>query len=150
MGQDMAEGDYLGKGMKFPPQVNRVTGRFITAEGKESVKESVYIILMTQRTERWLRPEFGSDLTTYTFMDTDYTMLHIMGRDLKNQIMSQEPRISELSIDMNPDIKEGCLIVTIDYVIAEDNTEDNLIFPFYLNVAMEGEENEIEDGIPTR
>ena len=39
----------LGSGMKFPPQINPATGRFEVVSGQASVKESVYIILMTQK-----------------------------------------------------------------------------------------------------
>ena len=37
--------------MKFPPQINPATGRFAVSSEEESVKESVYLILMTQKTE---------------------------------------------------------------------------------------------------
>lgn len=37
----MNEEIYLGKGMKFPPQINPTTGRFVCVSGKESVRESV-------------------------------------------------------------------------------------------------------------
>ena len=38
---------FLGTGMKFPPQVDKATGRFVVSSEEESVKESVYLILMT-------------------------------------------------------------------------------------------------------
>ena len=58
----MADKAFLGMGMKFPPQINPATGRFVVSTNEESVKESIYLILMTQKSERFLRPEFGSDL----------------------------------------------------------------------------------------
>ena len=66
--------NFLGTGMKFPPQINPATGRFAVSSEEESVKESVYLILMTQKTERFLRPEFGSDLMSYTFMDINISV----------------------------------------------------------------------------
>ena len=48
----MDEKLYLGTGMKFPPQVNKATGRFVLSSQEENVKESIYLILMTQKTER--------------------------------------------------------------------------------------------------
>ena len=64
----MAEEKFLGTGMKFPPQVNPTTGRFTCSSGKDSVRESVYLILMTQRSERLMRPEFGSNVMGYVFV----------------------------------------------------------------------------------
>lgn len=68
---------YLGSGLKFPIQVNRATGRAVMSHGEQSVKESVYIILMTQKGERFARRDFGSRLLSYTFMDTSVTRINI-------------------------------------------------------------------------
>lgn len=133
----MAEHSFLGTGMKFPPQVNKSTGRFVLSSGLESIRESIYIILMTQKTERWLMPEFGSGLMSYTFMDTSLTMLGIMSRDLRETILKNEPRISEVDIDVDSTTKEGCLIMSINYTVIDGNRKDNLVFPFYLNAATE-------------
>ncbi len=133
MGIHMEHEKFLGTGMKFPPQINRTTGRFITSDDLESVKESVYIILMTQKTERIFASEFGSRLLSYTFMDTNITELNIMARDLKDTILTQEPRIAHVDIDISPDVADGCLMIYIDYVVADSNAEDNLVFPFYLD-----------------
>lgn len=129
---------FLGKGMKFPPQVNKSTGRFVLSSGEQNIKESVYIILMTHKGERWLEPYFGSKLMSYTFMDTSITMLSLMANDIRSTILEQEPRISDVDVDIDSEIKEGCLLVDIRYTIAATNQRDNLVFPFYLN-STEGE-----------
>lgn len=123
---------YLGAGMKFPPQINRATGRFVISSEQESVKESIYLILTTHRTERFLRPEFGSDLSAYTFMDVNITTVNMMTRALTEQIMSQEPRIQDVQITVDPQVREGCLLLQIDYYLINSNVRDNLVFPFYL------------------
>lgn len=131
---------FLGKGMKFPPQINPATGRFVTVSEEESIKESIYLILMTQRTERPLRPDFGSNIMSYTFMNQNVTQLTMVTRTLKEQILSQEPRISEVQITYQSGAREGVLVFNISYTIASTNTRDNLVFPFYLNVVSEQEE----------
>ena len=135
----MAGRGFLGSGMKFPPQVNTATGRFVVSSEEESVKESVYLILMTQKTERFLRPEFGSNLMSYTFMDINMTTVNMMIRSLTEQILKQEPRIGEVVITTDSQVKEGCLLVNIDYTIRSSQIRDNLVFPFYLNASAEEE-----------
>ncbi|MDD6038848.1 MAG: GPW/gp25 family protein [bacterium] len=135
---------FLGSGMKFPPQINAATGRFMVSAAEQSVKESIYLILMTQRTERFARPGFGSNLMSYTFMDTSITALNMMKRDLAEQILTQEPRVSDVEISTDTQTKDGCLIVTIEYVVSETNQRDNLVFPFYLNAEVEEEAYEPE------
>lgn len=136
----MPEGSFLGTGMKFPPQINQATGRFEVSSEWESVKESVYLILMTQQRERFVRPEFGSNLLSYTFMDVNETSVNVMIRTLTELLLRQEPRIGEVNITTDSQIREGCLVVNIDYTIRSTNVRDNLVFPFYLNVSAEEEE----------
>lgn len=131
--------------MKFPPQIDPATGRFVTASEEESVKESVYLILMTQRTERFLRPEFGSDLMSYTFMDQNATSIHMMTRSITEQILSQEPRIRDVSVTTDDRSRDGYLLVNIDYVLQSTNQRDNLVFPFYLNATAEDDAYEPEE-----
>lgn len=128
---------FLGTGIKFPPQIDPGTGRFALSSGSQSVKESLYLILMTNRGERWLEPTFGSRLMSYTFMDTSITMLSMFSDDLRNRILSQEPRISDVEVNIDAESREGCLIISITYTLAATNTQDNMVFPFYLNAVRE-------------
>ena len=134
---------YLGSGLKFPLQVNKATGRAVMSYAEQSVKESVYIILMTQKGERFARRDFGSRLLSYTFMDTSVTRINMMAREIERTILEQEPRISDVDVDVESRLDKGCLIANIDYVIAADHTRGSLVFPFYLNV--ETGEDEIHD-----
>lgn len=140
----MPDNSFLGAGMKFPPQINPATGRFAVSSEAQSVKESVYLILMTQQQERLVRPDFGSTITSYTFMDVNVTTLNLMIRSLKNQILSQEPRIENVDINVDSTSRLGCLIIGLDYTLRGSNVRDNLVFPFYLNADVEEEEYEPE------
>ncbi len=140
----MADKKFLGTGMKFPPQIDPATGRFITVSGNKAVKESLYLILMTQTTERLVRPDFGSEIMTYTFMDTGTTMMSIFKRNIMETILSQEPRISDVDVEMEYRENQGAIIVSINYLVASTNTRDNLVFPFYLD---RGQEAETEEGV---
>ncbi len=125
--------EFLGTGMKFPPEIDRATGRFMTVSGDECVKESIWMILFTQQTERFIRPSFGSDIMNFTFMDTDTTMLNILRHDVSRTILSQEPRVSDLDVNTEYLEKQGCVVIRIEYTVTETNTRDNLVFPFYLD-----------------
>lgn len=131
---------YLGSGLKFPLQVNKATGRAVMSNAEQSVKESVYIILMTQKGERFARRDFGSRLLSYTFMDTSITRINMMAREIERTILEQEPRISNVDVDVEPRLDKGCLIVKINYVVAADHTSGSLVFPFFLNVETGDEE----------
>lgn len=129
----MSSKSFLGTGIKFPPQIDPGTGRFSLSSGAQSVRESVYLILMTQRGERWLEPEFGSRILSYTFLDISPTTVTLLTNELRALLLEQEPRISDVQVELDPETREGCLIFNLSYTITETNTRDNLVFPFYLN-----------------
>jgi phage baseplate assembly protein W len=134
---------FLGSGMAFPPQANKATGRFVISDGEKSVKESVYLILMTARGERWLDLGFGSSLSKYAFMDVSITNLSILRDDLRKNIIEQEPRVSEVDIEVDAASRADCLILEVRYKVAGTNAVDNLVFPFYLKA--QGPENPDEE-----
>ena len=131
---------FLGTGMKFPPQINPATGRFVTVSEEESVKESIYLILMTQVSERPLRPGFGSNIMSYTFMDQNLSRINIVTRTIRDQIANQEPRVSDIQVGVEAGAQSGVLLFKISYTVISSNTNDNFVFPFYLNAAAEPEE----------
>ncbi len=134
--------EHLGTGMAFPPRIDPATGRFVTSSGLDSVRESIYLILMTQTTERLTRPEFGTDTAEYVFMDMNQTYMTIMKRDLTESILRQEPRVNRVDVDTDMDAQQGYVLINIDYVVAETNQRGNLVFPFYLNAEPAPDEEE--------
>ena len=134
----------LGQSMKFPPQVDPATGRFVVSAGRDSVRESLYLILMTSVGERLMNPNFGTKMMSYTFMDTSLTMLNIFTSELKNTILEQESRISNLDISVDAGSKEGALIININYYLVDSDFMDNFVFPFYIN-SETTEEEETEE-----
>ena len=136
------EQSFLGTGVAFPPQIDPATGRFKMSIGKQSVRESVYLILMTQVTERLTRPNFGTQTASYVFMDLNRTELTIMNRDLAESILRQEPRIVNVNIETEMHSQQGYIMINIDYILAENNQRDNMVFPFYLNAEPEETDEE--------
>lgn len=130
--------------MKFPPQVNPVTGRFVLSEEEQSVKESIYLILMTQKGERLMRPAFGSRTSEYVFAETDLTMQTIMTQELEKDIMRNEPRVQDVEVRMEDSKDQGSLLIRIQYTVSGKSTPENMVFPFYLGKGTEKESAEYE------
>lgn len=141
----MPDTGFLGTGASFPFAVNPATGRVEISEGKQSVKESIFIILKTTLGERIMRSEFGTNLNSYTFMELNPTTLQMLRRELINQITRCEPRVDD--IDFTADnSQEGVILFNLTYTVREDNTPENLVFPFYLESSTEPEGEGGESG----
>lgn len=129
----MGNNDFWGKGLKFPVSVNNVTGRFEMSSDEEDIKESIYIILMTQKGERLLMPNFGSKINNYVFEVMNETNLTLMANNIKSAIQTYEKRIGNVNVNVEMDkLNKGKLIFDISYIVNKTNEVGNMVFPFYL------------------
>lgn len=124
---------FLGKGWKFPVQVDPVTGRIMMSEYEEDISEAIRIILSTAKGERVMRPGFGCGIHKYVFGLTDVTSLRLLESDVKDAIILWEPRVDdvEVSVDFDQE-KSGKLLINIQYVVRTTNNLFNLVYPFYI------------------
>jgi phage baseplate assembly protein W len=125
--------DFLGKGWKFPVQVDG-TGRIALSRFEDDIREAVRIILLTARGERVMRPEFGTGLHTFVFETMSVTNIGTIQAAVQNALIQWEPRIELLSVSVEADQGEvGKLLINIDYEVRATNTRFNLVFPFYVS-----------------
>ncbi len=125
---------FLGRGWKFPVQVDPVTGRIMMSEGEDDIAEAIQIILMTYRGERVMRPNFGSGLNDFVFGLTDPTTLGVLESDIRNAIMSWEPRVTNVTVKVETDqANSEQLWIHIEYAVRSTNNLFNLVYPFYIN-----------------
>ncbi|MCR5467353.1 MAG: GPW/gp25 family protein [Lachnospiraceae bacterium] len=143
----MPDENFLGRGAAFPFSVNAATGRIETSEGKQSVKESLFLILKTTVGERLLRSDFGTTLNNYAFMAINPTNMQLLRREIINQIARCEPRIDDIELTAD-NSQEGVLLFNLRYTVREDNVPENLVFPFYLDKAVDiGEQQEMKEEV---
>lgn len=124
--------DFLGAGWKFPPRLD-ARGRFELAHQEQDVEEAIQIILRTNKGERRMRPEFGSELFRLMFMPNDVATAGLAKRYVREALARWEPRIEVMDVDAGPDPDNPAqLNLSIKYRIPASNSERNLVFPFYI------------------
>ncbi len=124
--------DFLGSGWKFPPRLD-VRGQIELAHQEQDVEEAIWIILMTHRGERVMRPEFGCDLHTLVFAPNDAGTAGLARRYVQEALARWEPRIDVTEVRAAPDHDNPArLLIEIEYTILATNSERNLVFPFYV------------------
>lgn len=133
---DKAKG-FLGTGFHFPVQVEEATGRMKTVSLEEDIRQAVYIILMTRKGERVMRPDFGCNIHDYAFGTRDYTTLVQMEQAVREALIMWEPRIIQVEVKINDEQEEeGLLLIEISYVVRSTNNPFNLVYPYYINEGM--------------
>ncbi len=114
-------------GMKFPPQVNKATGRFETVADNESIKESIRIILTTGKKERFIRPEFGCNILEFTFMDKNQAMLNLMMSNVERDLKRNEPRIENVKVTLADDSDEEKVFINVEYTVKDSKENENVL-----------------------
>lgn len=131
--------EFLGRGLKFPLQVDPRTGKIAMVEQEEDIREAIGIILRTGQGERVMRPDFGSNTMDYAFTPASSTMLHAIASDLRVLIQGQEPRIRDVEIQCKRPVRlDGTLIINVSYTIRSTNNRYNHVYPFYVTEGSEG------------
>lgn len=125
---------FLGRGWKFPIEVDTVTNRIIMSEYEDDIKEAIRIILSTSKGERVMRSNFGCSIHSFIFGLTDVTTLKLIESSVTEAIMIWEPRVDQIETQAifdqgNP----GRLLINISYVVRSTNNLFNLVYPFYIS-----------------
>lgn len=126
--------DFLGRGWKFPPAVDPVTGRMMMSSQDEDIAEAVKIILFTGKGERVMQPEFGCGIQSFAFSDLSAISLRSMEQEVLDALIRWEPRIRGIDVEISTErIGEGVLEIQVSYIVRSTNSPFNLVFPYYIN-----------------
>lgn len=124
--------EFLGRGFAFPPSVDPVTGEMRTAAYEEDIRQAIYLIIMTRKGERVMRPEFGCAIHDYAFDNMDYETLSRIEETVREALILWEPRIRDIEVHANR-ADAGRLDIEISYVVRTTNNPYNLVYPFYIS-----------------
>lgn len=124
---------FLGNGWKFPVTSDEITGQMQECSGEENIRQSIYLIIMTRKGERVMRPEFGCDIHKFMFDTVDYTTLTMMKRAVEESLIRWESRITDIQVEIFDKTREKHGVeIRVDYRVRTTNNLFNLVFPFYL------------------
>jgi hypothetical protein len=125
--------EFLGKGWKFPIEVDRATGRIKQVQYEDDIAESIRIIIWTSKGERIMRPDFGCGIDRYLFEGSDDTTMHRMEEEISEAIRMWEPRVHNVEVQVTRDEQTPeKLLIHVQYEVRTTNNLFNQVYPFYL------------------
>lgn len=114
----------LGADAAFP-----IVGNFKPLKGVELLLQDIQRLLLTIPGERPNRPEFGCNLRNQIWENID-----VAAQNGKASIIDAlnrfEPRISVTGVSESVNYNTGLITFNIQFIINQDDTPINLIFPF--------------------
>lgn len=122
---------FLGVGWSFP--VKPVGGRLRFAAYEEDVEQAIQIILLSERGERPMLPEFGGGLRGFLFEPNSPVTRRSMERAVRAALLDWEPRIDVERVEVTSDeVQPNLLLIHVDFVVRATNSFYNRVYPFYL------------------
>lgn len=122
----MDAGKLLGRGISFPPRVGP-DGRLQWSEGERNVRESIQVILTTEKRERLMLPEFGGGLGQYLFEPNTVATRHQIAERITRALALWEPRISVESVTVEADARDGrAATATITYKLVATGARERV------------------------
>lgn len=120
----------LGKGLDFPYDLDR--GRLATVEEEASVQAAMRMLFSTMKGQRFMLPQYGSDLSSLLFEPCDAVTASRAQVYASEAIREWIPRIRRVNVQATPDLERGAIVIRVDYVLIHDPSPRSFIYPFYL------------------
>ena len=123
--------DVLGTGWAFPPRVD-ARGRIALARQERDVEEAIFMILLTPKGQRVMRPEFGCRIHDLAFSPNDATVVGLATYYVEEALAMWEPRIQVEEVKGGVDSEHSeRLLIDIRYRLKATHDRRSLVFPFY-------------------
>lgn len=115
------------KGWKFPVQIDKSSGKIQTVEDNECVKQSVRVIVGTQKYERKIVPNFGTDLRWFMFQVVDPNFISKVRSTITESLNEWEEHIASLNVSLNSSTGPiSTVTANIDYITDIEPTQERV------------------------
>lgn len=126
-------GRVFGRGIAFPPRIGEV-GVVAWTEGAVNIRDAIRIILLTERGERVMLPEFGAGLKRYLFEPNTLATRRLIEEEITQAIKRWEPRVKLDTVAVDADRADpDAAIASIRYQLVANRASEELQLRLQLN-----------------
>jgi len=111
--------------------VSPVSGDVALYKNEASVKESIKNLILTDRGERLMRPNIGSDIRSMLFDNMTPATIKLIEEKVRSTINTYEPRAEIINVKALANYDESTVKVTINFYVS------NVDKPVTLDVILE-------------
>ena len=94
-----------------------VTDDLVVSRDASAIKQAIVNLLLTNKGERLMNPDYGSDIRSYLFEPLDYGTASQITGNIRYTIDRWEPRISVLNLSATPNFDDNGFDVEMTYEV---------------------------------
>ena len=94
-----------------------VTDDVVVSRDASAIKQAIVNLLLTNKGERLMNPNYGSDIRRYLFEPLDYGTANQIKGNIRDTIERFEPRISIVKLKASPNYDDNGFDITMTYSI---------------------------------
>ena len=94
-----------------------VTDDVVVSRDASAIKQAIVNLLLTNKGERLMNPNYGSDIRRYLFEPLDYGTANQIKGNIRDTIERFEPRISVVRLKASPNYDDNGFAVEMTYEI---------------------------------
>ena len=99
-----------------------VTDDLVVSKDASAIKQAIVNLLLTNKGERLMAPDYGSNIRSYLFEPMDYGTANQIKNNIRDTIETFEPRIAILQISATPNFDDNGFDITMTYRIVGTDT----------------------------
>ena len=99
-----------------------VTNDLVVSRDASAIKQAIVNLLLTNKGERLMNPNYGSDIRSYLFEPLDYGTANAITTNIRYSIDRWEPRITVSRIKAYPNFDDNGFDVVLQYNV--NGTDD--------------------------
>ena len=99
-----------------------VTDDLVVSRDASAIKQAIVNLLLTNKGERLMNPEYGSDIRSYLFEPLDYATASQITTNIRYSIDRWEPRISVSRLKAYPNYDDNGFDVEMTYSVRGTDT----------------------------
>lgn len=113
------------RGINFP-LTKTTSGLPAPATDSDLIKQSLIQIIMTGKTERVMRPDFGSSVLKFVFENNDDLLDELIRAEVTSAVGRFEPRVVLQDIVIDKDVEKALVTITLVYVLVTTRQQDTV------------------------
>ena len=109
-----------------------VTNDLVVSKDASAIKQAILSVLLTNKGERLMNPQYGSDIRRYLFEPLDYGTSYQIKENIRFSLDKFEPRIVVSNINCVPNFDDNGFDVDLTYTI-RGTDEPPVTIEFFLD-----------------